>query len=165
YQDRGGVLWVGTRGGGASHWNPRSWLLGHYRSASFRDMLVNAFADDGAGKVWVGTLAGLIEVDARSGRERRYGRSADSALRLTDERIMALLYDRRGVLWVGTMSGGLDRLDLTAGTAYNYRADPDEPTTLAAKGVMSRYQERRGKPRGGTFRGGPASIGSAKGPV
>ena len=22
YQDRGGVLWVGTRSGGASHWNP-----------------------------------------------------------------------------------------------------------------------------------------------
>ncbi len=37
YQDRGGVLWVGTREGGASHWNPRSWLLGHYRSAAFRD--------------------------------------------------------------------------------------------------------------------------------
>ena len=33
YQDRGGVLWVGTRDGGASHWNPNSWLLGHYRSA------------------------------------------------------------------------------------------------------------------------------------
>ena len=33
YQDRGGVLWVGTRAGGASHWNPNSWQLGHYRSA------------------------------------------------------------------------------------------------------------------------------------
>src|SRR5262249_21779638 len=32
YQDRGGVLWVGTRAGGASHWNPRSWALGHYLS-------------------------------------------------------------------------------------------------------------------------------------
>ncbi|TLY58388.1 MAG: hypothetical protein E6K52_13045, partial [Gammaproteobacteria bacterium] len=165
YQDRGGVLWAGTRGGGASHWNPRSWLLGHYRSASFRDMLVNAFADDGAGKVWVGTLAGLIEIDARSGRERRYGRSADSALRLTDERIMALLYDRRGVLWVGTMSGGLDRLDLTAGTAYNYRSDPDDPTTLPAKGVMSLYQDRQGNLWVGTFGGGLASIERASGPV
>ncbi len=37
YQDRGGVLWVGTRAGGASHWNPNSWQLGHYRSAAFRD--------------------------------------------------------------------------------------------------------------------------------
>ena len=92
------------------------------------------------------------------GRERRYGRSADSPLRLTDERIMALLYDRRGVLWVGTMSGGLDRLDLTAGTASNYRSDPDDPTTLPAKGVMSLYQDRQGNLWVGTFGGGLASI-------
>ena len=60
YQDRGGVLWVGTRGGGASHWNPDSWSLGHYRSAAFHDVDVGGFADDGAGRVWVGTIgAGL----------------------------------------------------------------------------------------------------------
>ena len=72
YQDRGGVLWVGTREGGASHWNPNSWQLGHYLTPTFRDTSVNAFADDGRGTVWVGTIgAGLIEIDVRSGRERR----------------------------------------------------------------------------------------------
>ncbi len=78
YQDRGGVLWVGTRGGGASHWNPRSWLFGHYRSDAFRDTQVNSFADDGAGKVWVGTIgAGLVEIDTRTRSERHYGASAE----------------------------------------------------------------------------------------
>ena len=80
YQDRGGVLWVGTRSGGASHWNPRTWQFGHYSSAAFRDTQVSSFADDGAGRVWVGTIgAGLVEIDARTGVERRYGTQSTPA--------------------------------------------------------------------------------------
>ena len=159
YQDRGGVLWVGTRAGGASHWNPNSWQLGHYRSASFRDTPVSSFADDGAGKVWVGTMgSGLVEIDARSRRERNYHATGESALKLTDERVMALLYDRAGILWVGTMSGGLDRLDFTAGTVRSFRSDPQDPTTLPANGVMSLYEDHLGILWVGTFGGGLASI-------
>ncbi len=111
YQDRGGVLLVGTRAGGASHWNPQSWALGHYRSTQIRNTAVNAFADDGAGTIWVGTRDGLVEVDTLKRTERRFG-SADNKLpRLPDERVMALRYDRTGALWIGTMAGGLTRLD------------------------------------------------------
>jgi signal transduction histidine kinase/ligand-binding sensor domain-containing protein/CheY-like chemotaxis protein/HPt (histidine-containing phosphotransfer) domain-containing protein len=163
YQDRGGVLWVGTRGG-ASHWNPRSWLLGHYYSDAFREAQVVAFADDGAGKVWVGTIgAGLIEIDNRSGQERRYGvgKSTDGSAPLSDDHIMALLYDHHGGLWIGTMSGGLDRLDIATGKIQVYRSVANDPNTLPANGVMTLYQDRAGTLWVGTFRGGLASIDRA----
>src|SRR5882724_4481408 len=174
YQDRGGVLWVGTRGGGASHWNPRSWLLGHYRSDAFRDTQVNSFADDGAGKVWVGTVgAGLVEVDTRNRGERHFGTSADASarsprsggVRLTDDRIMSLLYDRKGVLWIGTMTGGLNRLDVTTGALQVYRSATDDPATLPANGVMSLYEDRLGTLWVGTYGGGLASIDQTSGKV
>lgn len=132
YQDRGGVLWVGTRAGGASHWNPDSWLLGHYRSAA-----VTSFADDGAGKVWVGTSDGLVEIDTRTRRERRYGRTGDGTLQLADERVMALLYDRSGALWIGTMTGGLQRFDRAGSTVRTWRQVADDASTLPANGVMT----------------------------
>jgi signal transduction histidine kinase/ligand-binding sensor domain-containing protein/CheY-like chemotaxis protein len=161
YQDRGGVLWVGTRSGGASHWNPESWLLGHYRSAAFRDTQVSSFADDGTGRVWVGTIgAGLVEIDTRNGTEHRYGRDT-AALRLTDDRIMALLYDHHGTLWVGTMTGGLDQVDLATGHVRVWRADAADPHALPADGVMSLYQDRLGNIWVGTFGGGIASIAAS----
>ena len=175
YQDRGGVLWVGTRGGGASHWNPRSWLLGHYRSDAFRNTQVNSFAEDGNGKVWVGTVgAGLVEVDTRNRSERHIGTSADTSSRsglrsrgvqLTDDRIMSLLYDRKGVLWIGTMTGGLHRLDVATGALQVYRSAADDPATLPANGVMALYEDRLGTLWVGTFGGGLASIDQTSGKV
>jgi signal transduction histidine kinase/ligand-binding sensor domain-containing protein/CheY-like chemotaxis protein len=163
YQDRGGVLWVGTRSGGASHWNPESWLLGHYRSAAFRDTQVASFADDGAGRVWVGTIgAGLVEIDTRSGSEHRYGRDS-ATMRLSDDRIMALLYDRRGGLWVGTMTGGLDQVDLATGKVRVWRASAADDAALPADGVMTLYQDRLGNIWVGTFGGGIVSIAAASG--
>ena len=31
YQDAAGLVWIGTRAGGVSRWNPRSWELGGHR--------------------------------------------------------------------------------------------------------------------------------------
>ncbi|HWW32207.1 MAG TPA: two-component regulator propeller domain-containing protein [Steroidobacteraceae bacterium] len=163
YQDRGGVLWVGTREGGASHWNPDSWSLGHYRSAAFHDMEVGSFADDGAGRVWVGTIgSGLIEIDTRAGSERRYGHDT-AALTLSDDRIMSLLYDRRGTLWVGTMAGGLDQVELATGKVHVWKAAAGDSHALPADGVMTLYQDHLGDVWVGTFGGGLASISAASG--
>jgi signal transduction histidine kinase/ligand-binding sensor domain-containing protein/CheY-like chemotaxis protein len=163
YQDRGGVLWIGTREGGASHWNPRSWLLGHYFSDAFRGAQVESFAEDDAGKLWIGTIGGgLMEIESRTGRERRLGadRSGGGA-QLSDQRVMSLLNDHEGSLWIGTMAGGLDRLDLASGRLRVYRSSADHADTLPADGVMSLYEDRLGTLWIGTFRGGLASIDRA----
>jgi signal transduction histidine kinase/ligand-binding sensor domain-containing protein/CheY-like chemotaxis protein len=165
YQDRGGVLWVGTRSSGVSHWNPNSWLLGHYRSAAFANTRVISFADDGAGRVWVGTEGnGLVEIDSLGARERHYGSHTDP-VRLTDDRVMALLYDHGQGLWVGTMSGGLDRIDFASGKVHVWRTSAADAHSLPADGVMALYQDRRGTVWVGTFGGGLASIDPASGQV
>ena len=165
YQDRGGVLWVGTRAGGASRWNPNSWAFGHYHSPLTRNVAVNAFADDGNGRVWVGTSDGLIEIDARTRRERRLDDGRTTPLTLQGERVMALLYDRRGALWVGTMSGGLHRYEPATNRVRTYAHVADDPATLPARGIMSLYEDRGGDVWVGTFGGGVARVESATGRI
>jgi len=165
YQDRGGVLWVGTRAGGASHWSPKSWTLGHYHSDFFSNTAVNAFADDGAGMVWVGTADGLVEIDTQARRERRYTTESTGVLRLTDDSVMALLHDRSGTLWIGTMTGGLMRYDRQRRTFRSYINSADDPTSLPANGIMCLFEDRGGEVWVGTFGGGLARIERGTGKV
>ena len=159
YQDPGGVLWVGTRAGGASHWNPRSWHFGHYRSGAFQDTAVSSFADDGNGRVWVGTVGGgLVEIDTRTGQERRYAHGEGALAQLGDQRVMALLCDRRAALWVGTMTGGLERFEPATGKTRLYRSSANDSATLPADGIMSLYEGRDDDLWVGTFGGGLARI-------
>ncbi len=74
---------------------------------------------------------------------------------------MSLLNDHAGVLWIGTMSGGLDRLDLASGKLRVYRSSPDNAETLPADGVMSLYEDRLGTLWIGPSGGGLASIDRA----
>lgn len=163
YQDRGGVLWVGTRAGGASHWSPRSWALGHYRSALVGNNAVNAFADDGVHTVWVGTSDGLVEIDTEQRSERRYTSTSDGPLRLADDSVMALLNDRDGALWIGTMTGGLQRFDRQRSSVTSYRFAASDATSLPADGVMCLYEDRDGNVWVGTFGGGIVSIARGSG--
>jgi signal transduction histidine kinase/ligand-binding sensor domain-containing protein/CheY-like chemotaxis protein len=158
YQDRGGVLWVGTRAGGASHWNPRSWALGHYPS----NVPVNAFAEGAPGKLWVGTLRGVVEIETSSRRERRPVFGAGNPP-LPDERVMALLRDRGGALWIGTMAGGLVRFDPASGSRRVFLHADGDPASLPADGVMSLYQDRSGALWVGSFGGGLGRYDPATG--
>ena len=153
YQDRGGVLWVGTRGGGLAKWNPRSWSFGHRRSGYFDDSILTAFADNGEGQVWIGTIGrGLLRQDLETGQIDTLHDVLGSEL--SDGRPMSLLMDRDGFLWVGTMTGGLNRLDPATGKVDVFRADPARDDALSADGIMSLYEDDHGRIWAGTFGGG-----------
>ncbi|HUA90272.1 MAG TPA: two-component regulator propeller domain-containing protein, partial [Steroidobacteraceae bacterium] len=155
YQDHGGSLWVGTRNGGASHWNPRSWLLGHYRSPALSGVGISAFAEDGSGRLAVGTI-GRGVFTLRSGAAPV---PLSVAPALPDARVMALLNDRGGDLWIGTMSAGLYRVDPEGHVRASWRHGGPGDRSLPADGIMALYQDAGGDVWVGTFGGGLARIG------
>lgn len=167
YQDRSGILWVGTRSGGVSKWNPRSWSLG-YSDAQWLDHAnITAFADDGHGHAWIGTFGGGLGLldSSRGGAPvaRRYRHDDARGNGLTDDRVMALLLDRTGMLWIGTMGGGLNRLDPASGRFTVFRHDPANPATVGADAIMSLLEDRDGNVWVGTFGGGLSLFERATG--
>lgn len=158
YQDRGGVMWFGTRTGGISKWNPRSWSFGHFRPDSsehggFRSANISSFAEDSDGNTWIGTFGGGITVlNAANEFLRSYG--TDSAQALSDDRVMALLAGQKNRVWAGTMTGGLNEIDLRSGKVTVYRYDPANTAGIGANGIMSLLEDREGNIWAGTFGGG-----------
>ena len=153
HEDRDGQIWLGTMTGGLQPLVEQG-ALATVRSAAATQapMVVTSFSE-GPGHVFVGTMgSGLIVQDAKGRTLARLNSKSDQPL--SDDTVMALLYDRQGYLWVGTKSGGLNRVDSKGGKAKVFTKSPLDPNSLPADGVMSLYEDSLGSLWVGTFGGG-----------
>jgi ligand-binding sensor domain-containing protein/signal transduction histidine kinase len=125
YEDRRGRIYIGTSGGGVSRFDS-----GKIESlplpmdlASAAGQIVSAIAEDTAGRLWIGTRAGL---------RVWHGDNFDSELALnvlTNTAISALAGDRRGRMWIATAAHGLFLFE--EGTVREVRGPPGNEVVLA----------------------------------
>ena len=83
---------------------------------------VTAFAQDGDGFLWVGTMAGLARWDGYHFHAYRKDSSDPAALQ--DDFIWCLQTDGEGRLWIGTNVGGLSRYDRLTDTFVTIHTGP-----------------------------------------
>jgi len=118
--DRGGRLWMATRGAGVRMLDLTQHSAKEFRhddgdTHSLSDDSVFAFAENSAGKIWIGTASGLDLLDPETGRVDRFAaRLRDAGLPQDAAVKVNTLYDDvRGVLWIG-LDAGLVRFDEAA---------------------------------------------------
>ncbi|MCJ7832881.1 MAG: hypothetical protein MUQ20_00655 [Deltaproteobacteria bacterium] len=80
---------------------------------------VNCILQDNKGFLWIGTQDGLNRYDGNSFTIYTY--DPDDPGSLPDGNILALHEDRRGNIWIGTLAGGLSRLDKDTHRITSYR--------------------------------------------
>ena len=150
FEDRRGQLWIGTRGGGVNRFDRGRERFDRVAAGPTRN--ITGFAEDSAGGIWVASFGeGLVRLTTGprltdTKVERLVHSSADRSS-LSDDRVHALLVDRRGVLWAGT-EAGLDRLDspATGATAFaHYIAAPNAPGGLIDARVSALHEDAGGR--------------------
>ncbi len=163
YQGPDGLLWIGTRTGGVSRWNPRSWLLGAHRPDWLGTDAITALADGPGGSLWIASLNGdLVQYDPV--RRERVPEGLRVAAALRPARAMSLLQDRAGTLWIGTMTHGLKGL-ARDGTLRSIPVKAGDASSTSASGIMSLLQGRDGQIWIGTFGGGLNVLDPATGRI
>ena len=120
FEDRAGILWLGTQNEGLERFDPRTEELRTYRHnsndpQSLSGNRVNAIREDRQGRLWVGTENGLNLLDRNRGTFSIFT-TKDG---LPNNVIKSILEDRRGYLWLGTHNG-LSRFDPQMRTFRNY---------------------------------------------
>jgi signal transduction histidine kinase/ligand-binding sensor domain-containing protein/FixJ family two-component response regulator len=103
---------------------------------------VFALAQDNYGFLWLGTDEGLYRYDGYG--LRQYSHDPGNPRSLTDNTVMLIYKDRAGILWIGTVSGGLDRFDPAGDTFTHYRHDPNDSQSLRNDYIAALYQDRTG---------------------
>jgi ligand-binding sensor domain-containing protein len=155
-----GRIWVGTYTDGISVFDPTTERFEHFQhdkkvAGSLSGSKVTAMVGDGRGGMWVATDQGLnyltngsVRSGKRSSRRFEHFRHSPDPHSLLDDRVLALLLDKTGRLWVGSR-GGLQRL---AQDGKHFE------TVLEGKGVRTLLQAQDGKLWLGTSEHGAAWL-------
>ncbi|HEY1016384.1 MAG TPA: ATP-binding protein, partial [Herpetosiphonaceae bacterium] len=129
HADGEGRLWVA--GNGLYLFDPAADALGPDLAGI--PSQINAVTG-GAGGLWLGSLDGLYGFDPATKtvteRQRRSPAFADS---LAADAILCLQTDAEGVIWIGTVDGGVDLLDLRQTQFDFYRDDPLSANQFAGR--------------------------------
>jgi signal transduction histidine kinase/ligand-binding sensor domain-containing protein len=134
YEDRSGVLWVGTHGGLSKQDRTANRFKLHQQGANgLSDNLVQALYKDQSGALWIGTFAGgLDRLDRNSKNLTVYRHNPDDPASLSSNDVRAIFEDQEGALWVGT-DLGLDRFDPQAEAFIHYPSLTGNRVTVIAE--------------------------------
>lgn len=109
--DGAGGLWIGTNHG-LNHFDPVTDRFRRFLDERL-DLLerhVRAICHDGE-RLWVGSVGGLYYLDSEHRIRKDLPRGAGSVAPPAEQKISSIIEGHDGVLWVGTVGGGLYRLD------------------------------------------------------
>ena len=149
YEDKSGVMWFGTYGGGLNKYNRSSERFRLYQHRpnlpnSLSDNMIWSIAEDSLGRLWIGTFNGGLNLLDRAADKLivyRYDEAGSDGL-LSDD-VRAIIEDESGKLWIGT-AGGLNRLDLRTNRFTDFTHDPEDPGSLSGNRVNVLLPSRSG---------------------
>jgi ligand-binding sensor domain-containing protein/signal transduction histidine kinase len=139
-----GKLWVGTRVNGAAWLDPKQWQLHRLpvdarRADALGHGFITGFVQTRADQIWIATNGGgIVLVAAEDGQVLQHLRHDPSiASTIATNNINTMMLDRAGLLWVGSLGGGLQHLNTRNSAVRLVRYSPARPTGLSHPDIHS----------------------------
>lgn len=157
-EDRDGIIWMATWGGGVNRFDPDSVSFRHFKHdpndpRSLSDDRVQSIFQDSKGRLWFGTYRGglnLMRPDQQS--FIRFQNNPDDRTSLSHNRVWSICEDSAGYIWIGT-SNGLNRLQPETGHIDHFMPDPADPKSICHNQVQGLHVTRDGRLWVATFDG------------
>jgi ligand-binding sensor domain-containing protein/DNA-binding CsgD family transcriptional regulator len=159
WEDRSGILWVGTDEDGIKKFNPNQKKFLHFRCApgdageKVRNQIFS-FWQDPSRMLWIGTNEGLRRLDRTRKTCDRFPAVSGTGGGIGIGTIRRILPDGSGGLWLGSDGGGLIRFNPASGAIAVYRNQLGNPGSLSYDRIRTLYVDRTGRLWIGTFGGG-----------
>ncbi len=147
FQDRSGVLWVGTNGFGLNAHDPKASRFRSVRAPRTGESRLSGFSvhtifEDSGGDLWVDAGV-LYRRDRRTGAFRSYETTSDQPHDFGNAGVWSIAEHPEGVLWAGTYAG-LFRHEAATGRTRRFGHDPTRPEGLPEQVVFDVHRDREG---------------------
>ncbi len=158
YEDRNGVLWIGTNSGGLCKYDVKTESFLTYKNdsnnpGSISHNNIRAIYEDRENNLWIGTEGGgLNKFDRKNNSFTRYLHNPKSPNSLSNNVVLSIFEDDEGDLWIGG-DGGLDKFDKQKNQFVNYSFNAQNNNSLTDNVVLSINQDQSGFIWIGTLKG------------
>ncbi len=147
YQDRTGVLWIGTDVG-LNKLDPEKEKFRHYKSLpydpnSLSNNEVTAIYRDHLNKLWIGTRNGLNKFDEKNKKFIHYKANSKNPYSLSNNYVRSIGEDSEGNLYVGTNGGGLNKF-IRSSNKFIHISTGNPPNGLSNSNITSIHQDETG---------------------
>lgn len=120
--------------------------VGHTPSSS------SSFVQDESGFIWIGTVDGLIRFDGFNFKVYKHQVGNENSL--SNNIVRALEIDEFGNIWIGTQSGGLNKLNPLTGKFTSYKHSKENQNSLSNNNVGVLHSDKKGNLWIGTWENG-----------
>jgi len=150
FQGQSGVFWVGTFNGLA--FGSKSYFTKVASDRGPEINSINSFVEAPEGKIWVATNAGIQKL-IKDSFPLSHTQDFELVLPKDIGPVMSMFLEG-SVLWIGTMSNGLFRYDLTSNNYKNFKYSASDISSIGANGVTSIKRVSGGNLLVATYGGG-----------
>lgn len=113
---------------------------------------VNDIVQDSVGFIWMATENGLCRYDGYS--FVYYKNQINNPTSLSYNHVFSLLLDKNGIIWVGTLGGGLNKFNSKTGKFKRFMFDPQNQNSLSNNNVFKVYRDSKNRIWVSTLGGG-----------
>ncbi|MEM9016955.1 MAG: two-component regulator propeller domain-containing protein, partial [Verrucomicrobiota bacterium] len=137
-----GRLLVGTLGGGLSQFETGSGSFAPVGDPSDAETrLIHTMREDTSGRVWIATDDSLRILLPGAKKLATFEQLFPQAEPLRQDRVLSILPDSNGIVWLGTAGNGIDRINLSTGERTNFNRALHG---LPSNGIASLVKDRGG---------------------
>lgn len=139
---RDGTLWIGTNHG-LERFDLETQTFQHYQIETTNATTLSIFSiyEDTHNTLWVGTSRGLYVFDRVTEIFTIFSLPENQATPFKEDKIMSILQDSNGNIWLGTFNDGLFKLNPQLTHATHYKNIPDTLASLSNNTVMVIHQD------------------------
>ncbi len=125
FEDKYGIIWLGSEDEGLFKYNPESEKFALYRtfsndSVTVGSIQIRAITKDFSGNIWIGTAKkGVVKFDAAERKFRHFKHSDNTPHSLPHNKVRTIFTDKDGDVWAGTYKG-LSRYNASVNGFDNY---------------------------------------------
>jgi len=149
-------LWIATDGGFVDKFYPDNGQFIHYKdkleNPATGSMYVYSLLKDSDGNIWAGSwgswLGGLHKLDKARDVFINYIHKENNINTPSSNVVLALFEDSRGVIWIGTKGGGLNKLirsdkdGIKPGDFTYYKHDFEDSTSISHDDVFTIFEDQ-----------------------